>query len=168
MSKRRFSVGAAVGAISCALLLGGSLRSLADARIVVQLLAINDFHGNLEPPLGGNGRIGEVPAGGAEYLATHLRNAVAENPNSIIVAAGDLVGASQLLSGLFHDEPTIDALNAMNLAVASVGNHEFDHGWPELLRLQNGGCHPIDGCRGGEPFTGGKFQYLAANVVRKE
>ena len=71
------------------------------ASVTVQLLAINDFHGNLEPPTGANGLIGRTPAGGAEYLATHLRNAIARNPNSIIVAAGDLIGASPLVSALF-------------------------------------------------------------------
>src|SRR5687767_1380750 len=125
---------------------------LGPATVVVQLLAINDFHGNIEPPTGGNGAVGQTPAGGAEYLATHLKNAIARNPNSIIVAAGDLIGASPLLSALFHDEPAIESLNAMNLSVTSVGNHEFDHGWEELLRLQRGGCHPADGCQDGDGF----------------
>lgn len=137
----------------------------APATVPVQLIAFNDFHGNLEPPTGGNGLVGTTPAGGAEYLAAHLARAVAAQPRSIIVAAGDLVGASPLASGLFHDEPTIEALNAMNLSVSSVGNHEFDRGRTELLRLQNGGCHPTDGCRGGVDFTGARFQYLAANAV---
>jgi 5'-nucleotidase len=136
-----------------------------DGTVTVQLLAINDFHGNLETPSGSAAAVGTIEAGGAEYLATHLKNAAAENPNSIIVAAGDLVGASPLLSGLFHDEPTIEALNAMNLAVSSVGNHEFDEGWQELLRLQRGGCHPIDGCQDGDGFEGARFEYLAANVT---
>src|SRR5258708_3842935 len=96
--------------------------------VAVQLLAINDFHGNLEPPDGASGRIGGVPAGGAEYLARHLKNDTAANPNSIIVAAGDVIGASPLVSALFSDEPTIQSMNAMNLAVSSVGNHEFDKG----------------------------------------
>jgi 5'-nucleotidase len=139
----------------------------SSASITVQLLAINDFHGNLEPPAGANGLIGRTPAGGAEYLATHLKNAIARNPNSIIVAAGDLIGASPLVSALFHDEPTIESLNAMNLAVSSVGNHEFDHGQDELRRMQAGGCHPSDGCQDGDGFAGARFQYLAANVVQQ-
>ena len=137
----------------------------APSPVIVQLLAINDFHGNLDPPTGSNGLIGRTPAGGAEYLGTHLRNAIARNPNSIIVAAGDLIGASPLISALFHDEPTIESLNAMNLAVTSVGNHEFDHGPDELRRMQKGGCHPTDGCQDGDGFAGAAFQYLAANVV---
>jgi 5'-nucleotidase len=133
--------------------------------VTVQLLAINDLHGNLEPPPGPSGRTGQTPSGGAEYLSTHLANDMAANPNSIVVAAGDLIGASPLVSALFHDEPTIAALNVMRLAVASVGNHEFDHGLPELLRMQTGGCHPVDGCTGGDSFAGAGFEYLAANVV---
>ena len=139
----------------------------SSASITVQLLAINDFHGNLEPPTGSNGLIGRTPAGGAEYLATHLKNAIARNPNSIIVAAGDLIGASPLVSALFHDEPTIESMNAMNLAVSSVGNHEFDRGQDELRRMQAGGCHPSDGCQDGDGFDGASFQYLSANVVQQ-
>jgi 5'-nucleotidase len=134
--------------------------------VKVQLLAINDFHGNLEPPSGTGALIGSTESGGAEYLATHLKNAVSQNPNSIIVAAGDLIGASPLLSGLFHDEPTIESMNAMNLAVSSVGNHEFDEGWQELVRMQKGGCHRTDGCQDGDGFGGARFQYLSANVLQ--
>ena len=144
---------------------GMGARQRGGAPVTIQLLAINDFHGNLEPPSGSNGLIGRTPAGGAEYLATHLRNDIARNPASIIVAAGDLIGASPLVSALFHDEPTIESLNAMNLAVASVGNHEFDRGRDELRRMQKGGCHPTDGCRNGDGFAGATFQYLSANVV---
>src|SRR5262245_41835978 len=133
--------------------------------VTVQLLAINDFHGNLDPPSGSNGRIGTVEAGGIEYLASHLSRLEARNPNTLLVAAGDLVGASPLLSGLFHDEPTIEALTAAGLDVPSVGNHEFDEGWAELYRMQHGGCHVVDGCQDKTPFAGAGFQYLAANVV---
>ena len=136
----------------------------------VQLLAINDFHGNLEPPAGSGGRISVGPgatvdAGGAEYLATHLKTLEKSNPNTFVVGAGDQIGASPLLSGLFHDEPTIEALNLMGMDVSGVGNHEFDEGVDELLRMQNGGCHPVDGCQDGTPFFGSLFQYLAANVL---
>jgi 5'-nucleotidase len=137
----------------------------ASDTVAVQLLAFNDFHGNLEPPTGSNGRIAGTDAGGAEYLATHLAELSARNPNTLIVSAGDSIGASPLLSGMFHDEPSIEALNAIGLAVSSVGNHEFDKGWRELMRIQNGGCHPVDGCQDGTPFTGAAFQYLAANVT---
>ncbi len=145
---------------------GGQPAGRVPAPVSVQLLAINDFHGNLEPPSGANGRIHMVPAGGAEYLGTHLTRAIAGNPNSIVIAAGDLIGASPLISALSHDEPTIEAMNAMHLAVSSVGNHEFDQGPRELLRMQKGGCHPTDGCQDGDGFAGARFRYLAANVIR--
>ncbi|MGW8695623.1 bifunctional metallophosphatase/5'-nucleotidase [Streptomyces eurythermus] len=139
----------------------------------VQLLSFNDLHGNLEPPSGSSGRVTElqpdgttktIDAGGVEYLATHLRQARKGHPYSVTAAGGDLVGASPLLSGLFHDEPTVEALNKLDLDVTSVGNHEFDEGARELARLQNGGCHPKDGCYTDQEFQGADFPYLAANV----
>jgi 5'-nucleotidase len=134
----------------------------------VQILALNDFHGNLEPPSGSGGRIGATLAGGAEYLATHVRALEATNPNTLFVAAGDLIGATPLVSALFHDEPTIEAFNLMGLDFNGVGNHEFDEGVDELLRMQNGGCHPVDGCRDGDGFAGADFAFLAANVKYKD
>jgi 5'-nucleotidase len=133
----------------------------------VQILALNDFHGNLEPPTGSSGRVGTINAGGVEYLATHIRNLEALNPNTTVVSAGDLIGASPLLSALFHDEPTIEAFNQIGLDFNAVGNHEFDEGADELQRMQHGGCHPVDGCIDGDGFAGAQFQFLAANVVRK-
>ncbi|HEY7070504.1 MAG TPA: 5'-nucleotidase C-terminal domain-containing protein [Acidimicrobiales bacterium] len=134
--------------------------------VQVQVLGLNDFHGNLEPPTGSGGRIEGIDAGGAAFLATHLKNLEATNPrNTTVVAAGDLIGASPLLSGLFHDEPTIEALSQMGLDISSVGNHEFDEGTDELQRMQFGGCHPVDGCQDGDGFAGAAFQYLSANVV---
>ncbi|WP_405919730.1 bifunctional metallophosphatase/5'-nucleotidase [Streptomyces longwoodensis] len=143
----------------------------------VQLLSFNDLHGNLEPPSGSSGRVTElqadgttktIDAGGVEYLATHLRQARQGHPYSVTAAGGDMVGASPLISGLFHDEPTIEALNKLDLDVTSVGNHEFDEGAKELGRLQNGGCHPTDGCYTDTPFEGADFPYLAANVLNEK
>ncbi|MFI9832478.1 bifunctional metallophosphatase/5'-nucleotidase [Streptomyces sp. NPDC051913] len=143
----------------------------------VQLLSFNDLHGNLEPPSGSSGRVTElqadgttktIDAGGVEYLATHLREARAGNKYSITAAGGDMVGASPLISGLFHDEPTIEALNKLDLDVTSVGNHEFDEGARELARLQKGGCHPTAGCYTDEEFEGADFPYLAANVLNEK
>lgn len=133
----------------------------------VQLLSFNDFHGNLEPPAGSSGQVTEnlpdgttrkVDAGGVEYLATSLRTARKSHPYSVTAAAGDLIGASPLLSGLFHDEPTVEAMNKLDLDVTSVGNHEFDEGATELARMQNGGCHPKDGCfEDGKKFRGADY-----------
>ncbi len=144
----------------------------------VQLLGLNDFHGHVEPNTPGTIQIGQsrnpstgalvsqtVPAGGAEYLATHLDMLRTANSNTLFVGAGDLIGASPLTSGLFHDEPTIESLNAMGMDVSGVGNHEFDEGVSELFRMLNGGCHPVDGCQDGDGFGGAFFSYLAANVI---
>jgi 5'-nucleotidase len=144
--------------------------------IEVRVLAINDFHGNLMPPAGGI-RIADpddrtkkiaVPAGGAETMASVVRALREGHRNTVFVAAGDLIGASPLLSAMFHDEPTVESLSMMGLEIASVGNHEFDEGKDELLRMQNGGCHPVDKCQGPHPFAGAGFHYLAASTIVKE
>ena len=171
VARTRLSLAAVLLAVAlpaCATLRDGAASQQAGGTVTVQLLAINDLHGHLEPPSGSIGRINAVEAGGVEYLATHLKNAVAAEPHSIIVGAGDLVGASPMTSSIFHDEPTIEVLNAIGLAVTAAGNHEFDEGYQELLRLQRGGCHPKDGCQDGDPFDGARFEYLSANVVRKD
>ena len=147
--------------------------------VKLQILAINDFHGQLEPSTSSSsGVINGTPAGGAEYLATHLRKlrllARSNGRHTVTVAAGDLIGATPLLSAAFHDEPTIMAMNRMGLQIASVGNHEFDEGWRELRRMQTGGCL-ADGagkdnqnsCPAGT-FPGANFQYLSANVTRTD
>jgi 5'-nucleotidase len=137
--------------------------------VEVQLLGLNDFHGHLESTTPGtiapDPSSPRVPAGGAEYLATHLRQKERDNRNTLIVSAGDLIGASPLLSALFHDEPTIEAMNRIGLDLNAVGNHEFDEGAAELLRMQRGGCHPVDRCLDGTGFKGARFRFLAANVV---
>ena len=153
----------------------------------IQILSFNDFHGNLEPPAVGSSSARvvtgyaltppatapvatTVDAGGVEYLATHLRDARVDNPNTVTVAAGDIIGASPLLSAAFHDEPTIEAMNALGLEATAVGNHEFDEGYQELQRMQSGGCledgagsNNQNSCASGT-FTGANFQMLAANV----
>ncbi len=150
----------------------------ADAKpkdVDVQLLGLNDFHGQLEeiPATSSSGRITpapgqpNVPAGGVQYLAGHIAALEEDNPNSLVVSAGDLIGASPLTSALFHDEPTIEAMNMIGLDLNAVGNHEFDEGAAELLRMQEGGCHPVDGCDSGHEFAGADFKFLAANVVRE-
>src|ERR1700756_2794365 len=140
----------------------------------LRILAINDFHGYLRPSPGI--RISDpgdkekkvlVPAGGSEHMATLVNQLREGHTNNIFVAAGDLIGASPFLSAMFHDEPTIESMSMMGLAISSAGNHEFDEGKDELLRMQNGGCHPVDKCQGPHPFTGRKFRYLAASTIDK-
>ncbi|HEY6934503.1 MAG TPA: bifunctional metallophosphatase/5'-nucleotidase [Marmoricola sp.] len=155
-----------------------------DRYMDLQLLSFNDFHGNLEPPTGSSGRLvtghhwdGSAPVsdttdvGGVAYLASHLAAARQGHPNTLTVAAGDLIGASPLLSAAFHDEPSIEAMNKLGLDVSAVGNHEFDEGYQELQRMQSGGClddgdgqNNQDSCPQGHQFRGADFDYLAANV----
>lgn len=126
--------------------------------VTVKLIAFNDFHGQLNPP---------GVDGGVAWLAGRIGQLKAQNPLNAVVAAGDLIGASPMESALFHDEPSIEALNVAGLEFSSVGNHEFDHGVAELKRMQAGGCAadaPEKSCHG-HPFTGARFQYLAANVT---
>lgn len=146
-----------------------------DARrpVEVQILAINDFHGALEPPRasvtvnGPDGAAVAVPAGGAAHLATALARLRQGKANTITVAAGDLTGASPFASSQFLDEPAVLALNQIGLELNAVGNHEFDRGPEELQRLQNGGCaqHTARApCRVDRDFGGAGYRYLAANV----
>jgi 5'-nucleotidase len=139
--------------------------------VVVQILAVNDFHGALDPSLTKPGNTTDQNLwyyrGGAEYLTKFVNTAVQTNPNTVKVSAGDMIGATPLLSALFHDEPTVMAFNLMDFDFNVTGNHEYDEGWQELLRMQNGGCHPTDGCYPGVPaFPGASFEYLSGNVIR--
>ncbi|MDI1435347.1 bifunctional metallophosphatase/5'-nucleotidase [Polyangium sorediatum] len=148
----------------------GGAGGAPEPPVRVQILGFNDFHGNLEPPPGSAGQITlpddtTVDAGGAAYFAHHVASLRAENPNTVVVSAGDLIGGSPLLSALFHDEPTIGAMNLIGLDINAVGNHELDEGKNELLRMQNGGCHPKDGCQGSNDFPGASFAFLAANIL---
>ncbi len=134
--------------------------------ITLQLLSFNDYHGHLEASTPGT--VNGTPAGGSEYLSAKLNELRQGQDYSLTVAAGDLIGGSPAFSGLFHDEPSVESLNAMGLDISGVGNHEFDEGVTELLRMQNGGCHPVDGCYfPDEPYAGADFQWLAANVVNE-
>lgn len=144
--------------------------------VTVKIIAFNDFHGQLESP--GTLRANAASAtpaysvGGADIFAGHIARLKAQNPHSIVVSAGDLIGATPLVSALFHDEPTIEVMNRAGLDLNAVGNHEFDEGKDELKRMQKGGCHPTDTdntCKGNEvgtgyPFEGATFKFLAANV----
>ena len=142
-----------------------------DPRSSVELLGFNDLHGAIEPPTGSGGLVNGIPVGGSEYLSATIKRLRAQylpiKDRVLTVAAGDNIGASPLISAAFHDEPTIEIENALGLDLTSVGNHEFDEGIAELLRIQNGGCHPTDGCQDGDPYNGAAFPFLAANVVDK-
>ena len=162
---------ALVGAASACLAFAAPAEA-AD-QVELAIFAINDFHGNLKPPAGGfklpdpndPSKTITVAAGGSEAMATLVKQERAKHQNSIFVAAGDLVGASPLLSALFADEPTVESLSMMGLSISAVGNHEFDRGVIELLRKQNGGCASDKACLAHHPFVGARYQYLAASTI---
>ncbi len=129
-------------------------------QVQLQILALNDFHGNINTFSSSFGA-----TGGAQNLATNIAAAEAGVRNSIFVSAGDLIGASPLISALFHDEPTIEVMNEIGLDINGVGNHEFDEGAAELVRMQKGGSHPVDGDLDGDGFEGADFKFLSANVT---
>jgi 5'-nucleotidase len=148
----------------------------------VKLIGLNDYHGHLQSPGSFAPNLGvpaaqRVPVGGAEYIAAHVDRLKAQNPQHAVVGAGDMIGATPLVSSLFHDEPSVETLNRIGLEFTAVGNHEFDHGSADLLRLQRGGCKldvqgrvDVNSCQGAKvgtpvPFEGAKFQWLSANVV---
>lgn len=157
-----------------ALLFAGAAPGLAQpAPVEVRIIGFNDFHGALQPPrygipiAGPDGRDLRVPAGGAAYLASAVRQLRDGHPNNLLVSAGDLISASPLVSAQFLDEPTILAMNMIGLDFEAVGNHEFDRGRAELLRMQNGGCARQtnrDPCALDPAFPGARFRFLAANV----
>lgn len=145
--------------------------------VTVKLVAFNDFHGQLESPgsfrqAPGSPSSTNIPVGGVDWMAGYIDDLKMRNPNTLVVSAGDIIGATPLVSALFHDEGTIETMNRLGLDINAVGNHEFDEGKDELLRMQNGGCHPADEntCRGADvgtpvPFEGAQFKFLAANVI---
>jgi 5'-nucleotidase len=141
--------------------------------IEINLVALNDFHGNLEPSKYSYAPVGSdkkqtIQAGGIDVLKGALDSFRREDKDLLFVAAGDLIGASPAMSSMFADEPSIEAMNRMGLVASSLGNHEFDQGSKELLRQQNGGCdspRPGKACQLTKDFRGAGFTYLAANVV---
>jgi 5'-nucleotidase len=166
-------------------LLAGAARSEVGKTLKLRIIAFNDFHGNIDGSnlnlrsdadnlfqLNAQGQRVGVSAGGVDVMAGLVRQLRSGAHNSVVVSAGDLIGASPLNSALFHDEPTIETMNRLGLEFNAVGNHEFDEGREELVRMKRGGCHPSDpnSCRGNTvgtpyPFEGAKFDFLAANVV---
>ncbi|MDX8143932.1 bifunctional metallophosphatase/5'-nucleotidase [Lentzea sp. BCCO 10_0061] len=174
-SFRRLSVLAITAAAATVISSTGAAQADAQSlrgrgTVDVRLIGINDLHGNLEPPTGSSGRVilpdgTTVDAGGAAFNATHIKNLQKEVKNSVIVGQGDLIGGSPLVSALFHDEPTIEVLNEVGMDATAAGNHEFDEGYKELLRMQRGGCHPVDGCQFRDKYKGANFPILGANVT---
>jgi len=172
MTRMRSATAALLLALGGCATTGGT----ATGPVEVKLIAINDFHGNLEPPKSTidhpapGPQAVRVPAGGAAYLTSAIQGLRARNPNNLVVSAGDMIGASPLVSALFLDEPTIHAMNLIRIDYNAVGNHEFDRGQAELLRMQKGGCekNTVRQPCAVEPFGGARFQFLAANVVRQD
>lgn len=176
----RTSIAAAAAALIASVVLIACGGSSAEP-FKVKLIGFNDYHGTLESP----GTFGEntsvptasrPPVGGAEFLAAHVASLKKQNPLNVVVGAGDFIGATPLVSSLFLDEPSIETLNRIGVEFNAVGNHEFDKGSTELLRLQNGGCKITNGqidpnsCQGAKvgtpvPFEGARFKWLSANVV---
>ncbi len=177
--RRTLAAGLGTAALTATLIAGATPAGAAPKPtpvgpppVNVQLLAFNDFHGALEPPTGSGARVTvdgvTTDAGGLAYFAAHLEAQEQENPNTLIISNGDLIGGSPFLSALFRDEPTVDAMDLLGLDVAAVGNHEFDEGVAELRRMIDGGaCHPDDGCLDDDGYDGSDADWLAANVVDK-
>ena len=138
----------------------GGVETPEPREVQLRILAINDFHGHIATSSDAFGGVGRV-----DYLAANIAAAREGAENSVFVSAGDLIGGSPLISALFHDEPTIEAMNLMGLDFNGVGNHEFDDGLAELSRMQHGGTDPQSDDRGGDPFRGADFRFLAANVI---
>ena len=159
--------------LALALLLAGCASTASQGPVTINLVAMNDFHGNIEAsryvPTGADGaKEKALRAGGLEAVAAALQAWRKEDPELLFVSAGDLVGGSPAMSSLWADEPTIEAMNMLDLRASAVGNHEFDAGRKELLRQQHGGCdspRPAKACQMSKDFKGAKFTYLAANVI---
>jgi 5'-nucleotidase len=171
MVRKLLSGLAAIALAGCAT--AGERPAAQSAPTAVRIIAFNDFHGNLLPPgqtvsapVEGLAEAIRVPAGGAAYFASALERLRAGNPNNVTVSAGDMIGASPLVSSVFLDEPTILAMNMMHVDYNAVGNHEFDRGRAELLRMQRGGCeqHTVRRPCQLDRFPGARFGFLAANV----
>lgn len=172
---------ALVSALVCAGVVTACGGGASSDPFTVRVIGLNDYHGNLESPGTFGANTGVLAAnrpavGGADILAAYVAKLKKEAAYSVVVGAGDLIGATPLVSSLFFDEPSVETLNRIGLDFSSVGNHEFDKGSSELLRLQNGGCKQTAGandpnsCKGATvgtpvPFEGAKFKWLSANVV---
>ncbi len=162
----------------CATVPEQPVATVRPSTVEVKLIAFNDFHGNLRipglrVPVADPAQTTGVrfePAGGIEQFAAIVAQLKSRNPNHAVVSAGDMVGATPLMSALFKDEPTIEAMNLIGLDFHAVGNHEFDYGVTHLKRLQAGGCEISKqsgqpDCQGRTAYAGANFGFLAANVM---
>src|SRR6476659_5877441 len=175
MIRRIVAALAALTLGACAARVAPPPTPIASAPVEIQILAFNDFHGNLQTPdpvevADPDGTKHKIVTGGVAHLAAALSGLRAGHANTVTVSAGDTIGASPLISANYLDEPTIAAMNLLGLEFNSVGNHEFDRGGDELKRMQAGGCAKFTRripCAV-EPFGGARFRYLAANVVQAD
>lgn len=172
MAKRLSSVAGII--VAGALSAGCAIKPpLPPGVVEVQLATLNDFHGNLEPSkyVWDSVRQSEartVMAGGIDTLGAALQAWRKQDPELLLVGAGDLIGASPPISSMWADEPTLAAMDMLGLRASTVGNHEFDAGRVELLRQQQGGCkspRATKACKFEADYAGAKFNYLAANVI---
>lgn len=166
----------------CAVLLAGCATPPPAEPVKVRLIAFNDFHGNLEstgltlpwPDPAQRDKAVRLAAGGAASLAGTIQALRAGAANSLVISSGDLIGGTPLISALFLHESTVDVMNRIGVDIAIPGNHEFDAGQGELLRVLSGGCRPNTpeaptlSCAfadRGEPHAGARFPVFAANVL---
>ncbi|MBO0984726.1 bifunctional UDP-sugar hydrolase/5'-nucleotidase [Rathayibacter sp. SD072] len=139
----------AVGAVAGAALLGAAPAMAAEAK-VIDVYTMNDFHGRLEASAGSSV---DNSFPGAASLASAFATLKAENPeNSILVSAGDNIGASTFTSFVQQDNPTLDALGLMGVSVSAIGNHEFDQGRADL---------------DDRVIPRAEFEYISSNVLEK-
>lgn len=144
--------------------------------VTVRIVGINDFHGNLMPlsapkdVMTPDGDVVSIPVGGAAWMASAINTIRAQDEYSMVISAGDMIGASPLASAAFLDEPAIGVMNRVGVDFNAVGNHEFDKGWQELKRIADGGCEKYtlrEPCAVEKDFAGANFPFLSANVVTR-
>lgn len=151
------------------------------APVEIGIAAFNDFHGALLNPhqavlvpngSGQKGAVGQfqLPAGGAAWFASAVDSVRGKYPNHVTVSAGDLISGSPITSSLFLDEPTVGVMNRLGLDFNAVGNHEFDRGRNELLRMAHGGCEQNTTRKpcALEPYKAPAFPFLAANTITQD
>lgn len=169
-----FAKAAAALALSLSLAACATVPAETPLPVTLRVVGLNDFHGNLEPirrPTtlkGADGTDRQVQVAGVAHLASAVASIREQAEHSLVIAAGDLIGGSPLVSSYFLDEPAIGAMNRLGLDFNAVGNHEFDRGWRELKRMQDGGCEKLalrEPCAIESDFPGARFKFLAANVV---